>query len=79
MSRRDGTNQFDRREMKRLQRHPQIQENEKYPNLTGRTVRGFKVTFEDGEQIEHYGGLITLDPDLIQKHGKVKKAEAIWL
>jgi hypothetical protein len=77
MSRRNGTNQQDRREIKRLQRHPQAKENEKFPNLIGRSFRGFKVIFEDGEQIEHEGGLITLDLELIQKHGKIRRAVPI--
>ncbi len=77
MSRKDGTNQRDRREMKRLQRHPQVSGDEKFPNLIGISIRGFKVIFEDGTEVEHEGGLITLNPALIQKHGRVKKAVSI--
>lgn len=77
MSRRDGTNQYDRREMKRMQRHPQVKGDERYPSLLCRTIHGFKVKFEDGTEIEHEGGLITLNPALIQKHGQIKKAVLI--
>ncbi len=78
MSRRDGTNQFDQREMKWLQQHPQVKDDEKYPNLVGRAVHGFKITFEDGTQIEHGEGLATLYPMLVQKHGKIKKTAPIF-
>lgn len=77
MSRRDGTNQYDRREMRRQQRLPQADGNEKFPNLIGRSFRGFRVTFEDGEQVEHEDGLVTLDLELIQQHGKIREAVPI--
>ncbi len=63
--------------MKRLQQHPQDKGNEKYPNLLGRAVRGFKVTFEDGIEVEHEDRVIKLNPALIQQHGKIREAVPI--
>ncbi|MBU4139171.1 MAG: hypothetical protein KJ729_04435 [Euryarchaeota archaeon] len=77
MSRRDGTNQYDRHEMRRQQRLLQADEKEKFPNLIGRAVRGFRVTFEDGTEVEHKGELLTLNPALIQPHGKIREAVPI--
>lgn len=77
MSREDGTNQCNRRKRKRLQRHPQDKGSEKYPNLIERAIHGFKVNFNEWTEVEHKGGLITLDPTLIQQHGKIREAVPI--
>lgn len=40
-------------------------------------VWGFCVTFKDGTQIDHQGGLITLPLEMIREHGGIQKAKAI--
>lgn len=40
-------------------------------------THGFHVTFEDGFEIDHAGGLIDLDDRMIQEHGRVMNAKAI--
>lgn len=41
------------------------------------SISGFHVTFEDGFEIDHAGGLIDLDDRMIQEHGRVMNAKAI--
>ncbi len=71
--RRDGTSQADRRDMQKAQKMGCKSMSEFYGKLMG-----FQLTFADGFQINHHGGLIDLDRQLIEEHGRVMASEGIY-
>jgi hypothetical protein len=48
----------------------------KFPLLVGMDTHGFDVQFADGFEIEHNGGLSTIDRQLLEAHGRIVRAEA---
>ncbi len=47
-----------------------------FPDEYSETL-GFIVTFSDGTQVQHSGGLATIPDEMIQQHGRVQGAEEI--